>query len=488
MFGGTPAQISGPTGSMTVVMAVIIARYVDQPAMAFTVVIMGGLFQVLFGVLRLGRYINLVPFPVVSGFMTGIGCIIIAIQLAPFLGQSHPGSGVVASLIAFPGDLAMANGQAAVVGALTLGIVYLTPKGIGRVLPPPLIAVVVGTVVVFTLLPSVPVIGEIPTGFPEPRMPVFDWAALSDMVGSALILALLGSIDSLLTSLVADGITRTHHESDRELIGQGIGNTLAGLFGALPGAGATMRTVVNVRAGGKTPISGAVHAMVLLAVVVGLGPLAAHIPHAVLAGILIKVGIDIVDWGYLKRVRRAPRAGVIIMLVVMGLTVFVDLIVAVAVGIVAASLLFVKRMSDLQLENVRSGSDGLPYIPEEQAILDRHADEIMIYHISGPMNFGAGKGLTRQIAVSTDYKVLVLDLSDVTFIDTGASMAIEDVMMTATEMGLEVILIGVRARVKKTLDDLGVTRVIPDGHDFDDRLPALQFSARLLETRQDPPA
>ncbi|MCH8238178.1 MAG: SulP family inorganic anion transporter [Proteobacteria bacterium] len=488
VFGGTPSQISGPTGPMTVVFAVIIARYIDQPAMAFTVVIMGGLFQIMFGALRLGRYINLVPFPVVSGFMTGIGCIIIILQLSAFLGQSHPGASVVASLAALPGDMAAVNWQAALVGALTLAIVYLTPKSLGRVLPSPLIALVAGTAAVWVFLPAAPVLGAIPTGFPEPRMPVLEWAALTDMVGSALVLALLGSIDSLLTSLIADGITRTHHESDRELIGQGIGNTLAGLFGALPGAGATMRTVVNVRAGGKTPISGAVHALVLLAVVVGLGPLAAHIPHAVLAGILIKVGVDIIDWGYLKRIPRAPRAGVVIMVVVLGLTVFVDLIVAVSVGIVAASLLFVKRMSDLQLENVRTGADGLPYTRKEQEILDRHADEIMIYHISGPMNFGAAKGLTRQIAVNTDFKVLVLDLSDVTFIDTSASMAIEDVMVTATGLGLEVILIGIKGQVKTTLERLGITRVIPAGHAIDTRLDALRFTAKLLEARKTPPA
>lgn len=481
VFGGTPSQVSGPTGPMTVVMAVIIARYIDQPAMAFTVVIMGGLFQIMFGVLRLGRYINLVPFPVISGFMTGIGCIIIVLQLAPLLGQSHPGDGVVANLMALPGDLAKANWQATLVAGLTLAIVYLTPKSVNRVLPAPLIALVVGTAVVWVLLPAAPVLGEIPTGFPNPQMPALEWAALADMVGSALVLALLGSIDSLLTSLVADGITRTHHESDRELVGQGLGNALAGLFGAIPGAGATMRTVTNVRAGGKTPISGAFHALVLLAVVLGLGPLAAHIPHAVLAGILIKVGIDIVDWGYLKRIPRAPRAGVVIMLVVLGLTVLVDLIVAVSVGIVAASLLFVKRMSDLQLENVRTGSDGLPYTKEEQEILDRYADEIMICHISGPMNFGAAKGLTRQIAVSTDFKVLVLDLSDVTFIDTSASMAIEDVMVRATELGLDVLLIGIKARVKATLERLGVTRVIPAGHSFDTRLEALMFIAKLLD-------
>ncbi|MDA0305498.1 MAG: SulP family inorganic anion transporter [Proteobacteria bacterium] len=481
IFGGTPSQVSGPTGPMTVVMAVIIARYIDQPAMAFSVVVMGGMFQIMFGALRLGRYINLVPFPVVSGFMTGIGCIIIVLQLAPFLGLSHPGAGVVSSLAHLPGDIAAVNWQAALIAAVTLGIVCFMPDTLNRILPSPLVALVVGTVFVWALLPDVPVIGAIPMGLPEPRMPVFNWQALVDMTGSALVLALLGSIDSLLTSLVADGVTRTHHESDRELVGQGIGNMLAGLFGAIPGAGATMRTVVNVRAGGRTPISGATHALVLLAIVLGLGPLASKIPHAVLAGILIKVGFDIIDWGYLKRLPHAPKAGVVIMLVVLGLTVFVDLIVAVSVGIVAASLLFVKRMTDLQLKNVRSGADGLPYDKPEKEILDRHADEIMIYHISGPMNFGAAKGISKQIIVSTDFKVLILDLTDVTFIDTSASMAIEEIFVNASGLGLEVILIGISGGVKETLERLGVTKVIPPGHRFDTRLHALQHVAKLLE-------
>jgi len=242
-----------------------------------------------------------------------------------------------------------------------------------------------------------------------------------------------------------------------------------------------MRTVVNVRAGGRTPISGATHALVLLAIVLGLGPLASKIPHAVLAGILIKVGFDIIDWGYLKRLPRAPRAGVVIMLVVLDLTVFVDLIVAVSVGIIAASLLFVKRMTDLQLKNVRSGADGLPYDKPEQEILNRHADEIMIYHISGPMNFGAAKGISKQIIVSTDFKMLILDLTDVTFIDTSASMAIEAIFVNASGLGLEVILIGISGGVKDTLERLGVTKVIPPGHRFDTRLDALQHAAKLLE-------
>ncbi len=486
LFGGTPSQISGPTGPMTVVMAVIIAQYIDQPVIAFTVVMMGGLFQILFGVLRLGRYINLVPFTVISGFMSGIGVIIIVIQLAPLLGHSHPGAGTWGSLVALPGDLKAINWQAALIAAATIAVVYFMPKKIGRLAPAPLLALVGGTTVVWLLLPAVPLLGEIPTGLPSLQIPVFSMPLLRDMVGSAFILALLGSVDSLLTSLVADGVTRTHHESDRELIGQGLGNTLSGLFGAIPGAGATMRTVVNIRAGGRTPISGIVHALVLLGIVVGLGPLAGNIPHAVLAGILIKVGIDIIDWRYLKRISRAPRAGFIIMLLVLGLTVFVDLIIAVSVGIVAASLLLVRRMSDLQLKNVRLGLDALLYSEDEQKILDRINSQIMIYHFSGPMNFGAAKALTREISATAESKALVLDLTDVTYIDTSVSMAIEEIMASAAELGVAVILIGIEGQVGTTMERLGVFEVIPAAHRFENRLDALTFTETLIGTASPP--
>jgi len=480
LFGGTPAQVSGPTGPMTVVMAAMVMRYADQPALAFTVVMMGGLFQIAFGAFRLGSYINLVPFPVISGFMSGIGCIIIALQLAPLLGQSHPGAGVVDSLLALPGDLANINGDAAIVAVGTLLIVYLTPQRVERILPAPLLALIVGTLAVLWLLPKAPVLGDIPLGLPEPHLPKLSWNLITDMIGSALVLALLGSIDSLLTSLIADSVTRTHHESDRELVGQGIGNTLAGLFGGIPGAGATMRTVINVRSGGRTPLSGMLHSVTLLAVALGLGPIAGHIPHAVLAGILIKVGVDIIDWGYLKRVPKAPKAGVVMMLMVMGLTVLVDLIVAVTVGIVSASLLFVKRMSDLQLDSVRGGHEEAPLSKREKKILARHGAAIMYYHMSGPMGFGAAKGLTRRVAVDSKYQVLVLDLSEVTFIDTSASMAIEEIMVKANEQGLEVLLIGLVPQVRAVLDRLEVTKVIPAHHCFDDRKGALKYAEKLI--------
>ena len=295
-------------------------------------------------------------------------------------------------------------------------------------MPAPLVALVLGTVAVLFLLPDAPVLGEIPTDWPAPRLPVLTLEAVPGIVQSALVLALLGSIDSLLTSLIADNVTQTYHDSDRELIGQGIGNTLASAFGGIPGAGATMRTVINVRTGGRTPISGALHALVLLAVVLGLGGLAQHIPHAVLAGILIKVGIDIIDWPYLKRIRQAPRAGVFFMLVVLLLTVLVDLITAVAVGIVLASLLFVKRMSDLQLANIKAitGGDDEPGLTEaEISALAAGDGRIILYHLSGPFSFGAAKGMARLLAASDDYDALVLDLSDVPFLDSSASLVLD---------------------------------------------------------------
>lgn len=306
LFGGTPAQVSGPTGPMTVVMAGVVTQFGHAPAMAFTVVMLAGLLQILFGVLKLGRYINLMPFPVISGFMSGIGVIIIILQLGPLVGHASPGGGILIALADVPRAYASPVVAAAAVGALALFIVFVWPSRLGRIVPSPLVALVIGTLVAVFVLPGAPVLGEIPTGLPRPILPLFDLASVPLMLRAALILAVLGTIDSLLTSLVADNVTQTHHDSDRELIGQGIGNAVAGLFGAIPGAGATMRTVVNVRAGGRTPISGALHALVLLAMVLGLGGFAERIPHAVLAGILIKVGLDIIDWGYLQRIRRAP--------------------------------------------------------------------------------------------------------------------------------------------------------------------------------------
>jgi len=485
LFGGTPAQVSGPTGPMTVVMALVITRYAADPVIAFTVVIMGGLLQIGFGALRLGSYITLVPMTIVSGFMSGIGCIIILLQIGPILGQPTPEGGTIGVLLALPNLFSGIHWDAALIGALALAIVLFTPKRVTLILPSPLIALVVGTLLVWLTLPGVPVLGDIPTGFPEPHLPKFTWEFLPDMVSSAMVLALLASIDSLLTSLIADNITRTHHDPNRELIGQGIGNTVAGLFGTVPGAGATMRTVMNVRTGGSTPISGMLHAVFLLAVVLGLGPLAGHIPHAVLAGILIMVGVDIIDWNFLRRVLTAPRPTVVLMGMTLLLTVFVDLIVAVAAGTIAASLLFVKRMADLQLQSIRA-HDGvageIPLTAEEQAVLSRYPREILLYHMSGPMSFGAAQGMTRRLVAHGTCKVLVVDFTDVPFVDASASLAIEDIVHRTRAQGVHILLAGLHPNVEKILARIGVLKTIPADCRAGNRLDALQKAAAVCGT------
>jgi len=383
VFGGTPAQVSGPTGPMTVVMTATIMHFAHNPAMAFTIVMLGGVFQILFGLLKFGRYINLVPYPVISGFMSGIGCIIIILQLAPFVGQVAAG-GPLKSLLALPELFSHIEMNALILGVVSLSVICFVPQRISRFIPGPLLALVVGTILSVLFLKNVTVIGEIPKGLPSIQVPVFSIDEFAIIIKSSLVLAFLGSIDSLLTSLIADSITRTHHKSDRELIGQGIGNIAAGMFGAIPGAGATMRTVVNVRAGGRTPISGTLHAIILLLMVMGLGGLAEHIPHAVLAGILLKVGFDIIDWSYLRRFRYMPHSSVLIMLTTFALTVLVDLITAVAVGTVMASLLFVKRMSDAQAASMKligGVGDWHELTEEEAGILERADGHIVLFSI-----------------------------------------------------------------------------------------------------------
>lgn len=488
LFGGTPSQVSGPTGPMTVVMAGVITQYGDEPAIAFTVVMLAGLFQIGFSILRLGRYIALMPYPVISGFMTGIGVIIIILQLGPLIGHAAAGGGVVGALSGLPAAYAAPVWDAAIVGFIALCIATFTPSRIGHYLPSPLIALVVGTVLVWQFLPQASTLGAIPVGLPTPQLPSIDFSRLTDIIGSALVLALLGSIDSLLTSLVADSVTRSHHRSDRELLGQGIGNMVAGAFGAIPGAGATMRTVVNVRAGGRTPLSGALHALVLLAIALGLSPLASHIPHAVLAGILVKVGFDIIDWGYLKRIRRAPLAGIGFMLIVTGLTVFVDLIVAVAVGVVLASLLLVKRTADLQIANTKeiTGDDAHEHLnPGEAAAFERCHGRLMLVHIEGPMSFGAAKDMAHRLGAADEYQVMVLDLSDVPSIDSTSALALEDAILQARDRAKPVLLSGIRPNVRAVLEKLDVLAAIESSEIHGQRLDAINHAAELVDAPAD---
>jgi SulP family sulfate permease len=490
LFGGTPAQVSGPTGPMTVVMAAVFTQFsaidpVQGPILAFTVVLMSGFFQVLFGLFRLGKYITLMPFPVISGFMSGIGVIIIILELAPLLGHSGESS-VIASLQMLPTNILSYQASALLLGVLTLLIVFLCPKSIAKIIPSPLIALCLGTLIYVTLLPegSVPVIGSIPSGLPEFIFPSIDFALLEDMLLAAIMLAALGSIDSLLTSLVADNIVKEQHDSDRELIGQGVGNMMAGLFGGLPGAGATMRTVINIRAGGQTPLSGAVHAIVLLLIVLGAGSLAEDIPHAVLAGILIKVGIDIIDWNFLKRLHRAPVFVVVLMLLVFGLTVFVDLVTAVIIGVFIANVITIKHLSDIQIDSIRVVADQPDDIdqlsPREKEILVSAGGKILLYHLEGPISYASVKGMTKKLTNSQPHDALMFDFTSVPLIDVSTAMAIENIMVEALTANRSVYMIGINGPVRSVLSKMQILNRLADECLFDKRIDALEAAYQRI--------
>lgn len=501
LFGGTPAQVSGPTGPMTVVMAAIFIQYTgmfpDDPArgatLAFSVVMLGGLFQIAFGLLKVGKFIELVPHPVVSGFMTGIGVIIILLQFGPLLGRPA-GSKPLEAALSIPDHIHQFDHPSLLIGIITLVVVFGIPKFLPKVnqlAPSPLVALVVGTLAYLLFMPagSTPIIGHIPTGFPEFRLPTFELVLMLKMIASGLTLAGLGAIDSLLTSLVADNITRVQHKPNRELIGQGIGNTIAGLFGGLPGAGATMRTVVNVKAGGRTPISGALHAIILLAIVLGAGSLASDIPKAVLAGILIKVGVDIVDWEYLKHIKKAPKAGIVIMLTVLIVTVAVDLLLAVGIGMVMASFLFMQRITDMQIDSMKTitkpGENSVyerALTEQETEILEQANDQIMLFHMRGAMSFSSAKSLVKRHAMVTDYQVMILDLSDVPNIDFTTSRALEDIISDTINDGQQIILVGACSDVYKMLENQNVIDCLNTDNIFQNRIDALIHAQSLLKT------
>ncbi|MGB7059127.1 MAG: SulP family inorganic anion transporter [Geitlerinemataceae cyanobacterium] len=492
-FGGTPTLISEPTGPMAVVMTAVIAGLVAKApteaegfAMAFTVVMLAGAFQILFGVFRLGKYITLMPYSVISGFMSGIGVILVILQIAPFLGQASPKGGVIGTLGQLPELLQNIDPSETILGVITLAILFLMPAKAKRVCPPQLAALVIGTLVALFFFKNadIRIIGEIPMGLPKLQMPVFSGSNLTLMLVDALMLAMLGCIDTLLTAVIADSLTRTEHDSNKELIGQGIGNMVSGICGGLPGAGATMGTVVNIQTGARTAVSGIARALILLVVVLWAANLTENIPMAVLAGIALKVGIDILDWSFLKRAHQVSVKGTFIMYGVMFLTVFVDLIVAVGVGLFIANILTIDRLSSLQSQEVKTitdDDDELDLNDEEKTLLERAGGRVLIFYLSGPMIFGVAKAISREHNAIENIDALILDLSDVPMLGVTASLAIENAIIEAIDKGRHVFIVGATGSIKRRLEKFGILKRIPPHHLTIDRTEALRQAVALVE-------
>ncbi|HSG64000.1 MAG TPA: SulP family inorganic anion transporter [Gammaproteobacteria bacterium] len=487
LFGGTPTQIAGPTGPMAIVMASVVANFADQPGAAIAVVMLAGFIQIAFGALRLGPYIRLIPSPVLSGFASGVGCIIIVMQLNPLLGQ--PGAtDTVSAALTFPESLARGNPWAVLVAAMTMGICHFTPKRVRKVVPAELIALIAGSSLVLLAGLDLPRLARPETLLPSIGWPAFGNLRWGDIWMAALVLALISSLESLLTSMAADSATQRFHDSDKELMGQGLGNLFAGMLGAIPGAGATARTMVNIRAGGISPLSGIIHSVLLLAALLIAGPLIRFIPSAVLAGILLYIGLRIVDWAYIQRFKWAPRSSVVIMLVVWFLAVFVSVIAAVAVGVMMASLLLVKRMTDLQLESVELSSDeekppGLD--DTERAAFAPCASDALLIHLGGPMTFGAANGLTQRLATIADYKAVILDFSDVPHVDDSAAMALESIIERAANADQLVIVAGLRRAVVRSFIRYGMQSALRRCVRFRQRLDALRYACQELKRSEE---
>ena len=491
VFGGTRSQISGPTGPMAVAMAVIVTTHASSLAEAFTIAIMAGLIQVLLGVLRIGRFVAYTPYSVISGFMSGIGIIIITLQVLPFIGEPAASGGPLAAATTWPNAMSHldnVNFSAIAIAGATLIVGILWPSRLRRFLPPTLAALVVGTLMGVFWLSGTPVIGDVPTGLPSPQLPVIDPSFLVRAFSPALTIALLGSIDSLLTSLIADLMTRTRHNPNRELVGQGLGNMIAGFIGGIPGAGATLGTVVNIRAGGRTQISGALRALILLALVLGLGKYVEAIPHAVLAGILMKVGWDIIDWRFITRIHRVQPEHLLVMLITLGLTVFLDLITAVAIGLIAAGMASARQFERMELDSVVSVpllDQTFLYnntsVDDQSKEIDPFSARVGLVALRGSFSVASSSKLITAISTDiSEHEVVILDFSNTVYIDDSAALVVEQMIDTAIDQDTDCIVMGLTGLMASGLQALNVLQHVPQNNFAADLDEAREIAKRLL--------
>lgn len=492
IFGGTATQASGPTGPMTVVSAALVVAATQmtgdlESAMGIVLLtfFLGGAVQVVFGLLNIAGYVKYFPYPVVSGFMSGVGLIIIILQIFPFAGLSSPKS-TVAVLRDLPRLFVEWNWQALALGGLTVLIYYLFPL-ITKAIPSALAALIIAAVTGYFSGWDVPVIGDIPSGLPALQVnKVFSNIppeAFSLIAEYAVVLAVLGSIDSLLTSVIADNMTKTKHNSNRELIGQGIGNMLAAIVGGIPGAGATKGTVVNINSGGRTRLSGATHGLFLLAVLLGLGTLAAYIPLSVLAGLLIPIGFKIIDKRGLKHFRHIPRADAAVLIIVLLITTFGSLIQAVGVGIALASLLFMKKAGDigednLSVEAVEDLKEEKPW-QDEQAFYEKYKGTVLIKHLDGPLFFGFTAYFKAQVKKIDDgVEALIIRLDKVPYIDQSGLYTLEDGIFNLCQRDIKVLLVNVEGQ---PMDMLRAIDLVPDLVPEEQIFPTVQGAFDYLQ-------
>ncbi len=495
MFGGTRGLISGPTGATTVAVGVIVTLHADSLSQAFTIVIMAGCIQIILGMLRVGRFVTYTPYSVVSGFMTGVGVIIILVQTLPFLGAPVVAGGPVGTIQNWPHVVDHFEVGALGIAATTLAVAFLWPKKLQRFLPSTLAALLVGTLMGVLWLTNVPAIGTVPTALPSFYLPDFSPGALVDSIEPALVIALVSSVDTLLTALVADSMTRSSHNADKELLAQGAGTVFVGFIRGLPGAGATPSTVANIQSGGRTYVAGLLSAGILMVMVMLLGDYVAKIPNAVLAGILVKVAWDTMDLRFIARMHHVHREHLLVMLLTLGLTVFLDLVAAVAVGMIAAAITNARQFERLELDSVVSvplldssflgngqeeekqeGEEG-----DEAEEVDFFAARVGLVALRGSFTVASASKLTNTIGTDIrEHEVVILDFSDTVYVDDSAALVVEQMIDTAMRQDVQCIIVGLQGLPDTTLRALNVLRNIPPEHFLANLDDASKLARKLL--------
>ncbi len=491
VFGGTRTQISGPTAPMTVIMAVVITSHASNLAEALAIVVLAGFLQILLGLSRIGRFVAYTPHIVISGFMSGIGLIIVLMQLVPIFGAPAAEGGAVGALLALPEVLGDIDTAALVIGAVTVFAGFAWPRKLWRFAPGPLVALVAGTLAGLLWFTEAPTIGAIPTGLPSVQFELPPVEFLAEVFEPAIILALLGSVESLLASLVADSLTGNRHNPDRELIGQGVGNMAAGMIGALPGTGSVVATVANTRSGAKTPVAGVVCAALLLILVLGLGGLAEPIPLAALAGVLIKVGWDTIDWRLIVRIHRLRREYLVVFLTTLLLTVTIDLISAVAIGLIAAGWVHARRLEKLELDSVLSVPvlDSKFFEGDEDFAADPLSARVGLVAMRGTLSVASSYKLSNIIGQDIkDHEVVIFDFTGTNYIDDSASTVIKQLFGIATGSGTGCIVLGLQEDVASILHSFDILEDVPPKRIVATMDEARELARKILRPRPAPQA
>ncbi len=485
VFGGTSTQISAPTAPMVVAIAVIVTSHAQNIFEAFLIVSMAGILQILLGLTGVGRYIQYTPRIVVSGFMSGIGVIIIAIQLLPLVGMSSASGGALGNLRELYYNVHSFNFDALTIGAVALAISIFWPRKFGHYVPAPLLAMLAGTLLSVLWLSDVPVVGHIFTGLPEIKfvLPGSDFVLRA--LEPALILALIGSVNSLLSSLVADTLTGTSHQPSRELIGQGIGNTISGLIGGLPGSGSIPGTVSNIRAGASTTVSGMSYPIMMTLILIGFVDWFERIPLAALAGVLIMVGWDAVDLRIIRRIHLVQRSQLVIFLLTFGITVFVDLLSAVVVGLIASALTHAKTVERFELDSIVSAAIlDLHLLDEDETKTesDPYSARTGLIRLNGTISIASKTKLVNSTSKDIkDHEIIIFDFSATQYIDDDIVLIFEQLTEVAEVSGIAIIVCGLPQSILENMNALNVMHRIPNDHVVDNFEEAKQLARKIIK-------